>query len=91
VADKPARGWPPAGLIVMTPYYPFSVRLIMEFTIRKLIDDKRYYQLELVNRETNFNKVFNSNLNVGVMNPLVKVSLEVNNRLRRVFHFHPPI
>jgi hypothetical protein len=36
-ADRLAGGWPPAGLIVMTPqqplnYYPFSVRLITQFT-----------------------------------------------------------
>ena len=37
-------------------------------------DEKRFYQLELVNRETNFNKVFNTTPNVGVLNPLsVKV------------------
>uniref|UniRef100_F7G2Y2 Family with sequence similarity 184 member A n=1 Tax=Ornithorhynchus anatinus TaxID=9258 RepID=F7G2Y2_ORNAN len=40
--------------------------------IKKLIDDKKFYQLELVNRETNFNKVFNTSPNVGVINPLVK-------------------
>lgn len=37
-------------------------------------DDKKFYQLELVNRETNFNKVFNASPNVGVINPLIKVS-----------------
>ncbi|PNI87446.1 FAM184A isoform 12, partial [Pan troglodytes] len=31
-----------------------------------------FYQLELVNRETNFNKVFNSSPTVGVINPLAK-------------------
>lgn len=40
-------------------------------------DEKRYYQLELVNRETNFNKVFNNNTNVGVINPLAKVGISV--------------
>ncbi|CAM5101083.1 unnamed protein product [Eretmochelys imbricata] len=40
--------------------------------IKKLIDDKKFYQLELVNRETNFNKVFNASPNVGIINPLVK-------------------
>lgn len=39
-----------------------------------LQDDKKFYQLELVNRETGFNKVFNSSANVGVINPLIKVS-----------------
>uniref|UniRef100_A0A8C6KFT9 Family with sequence similarity 184 member A n=1 Tax=Nothobranchius furzeri TaxID=105023 RepID=A0A8C6KFT9_NOTFU len=37
-----------------------------------LQDDKKFYQLELVNRETNFNKVFNASPNVGVINPLIK-------------------
>ncbi|XP_005043574.1 PREDICTED: protein FAM184A isoform X3 [Ficedula albicollis] len=40
--------------------------------IKKLIDDKKFYQLELVNRETNYNKMFNASPNVGVINPLVK-------------------
>lgn len=45
-----------------------------ELAMKKLLDDKKYYQMELVNRETNFNKVFNSTPNVGVLNPMVKVS-----------------
>ncbi|XP_032877073.1 protein FAM184A isoform X5 [Amblyraja radiata] len=40
--------------------------------MKKLMDDKKYYQLELVNRETNFNKVFNASPTVGVINPLAK-------------------
>ncbi|KAI2652203.1 Protein FAM184A [Labeo rohita] len=43
-----------------------------ESLVKKLVDDKKFYQLELVNRETNFNKIFNANPNVGVINPLVK-------------------
>lgn len=43
-----------------------------EQRMKQLIDEKRYYQMELVNRETNFNKVFNTTPNVGVMNPLQK-------------------
>uniref|UniRef100_A0A286Y3I4 Family with sequence similarity 184 member A n=1 Tax=Cavia porcellus TaxID=10141 RepID=A0A286Y3I4_CAVPO len=43
--------------------------------IKKLIEDNKFYQLELVNRETNFNKVFNSSPTVGVINPLTKVSV----------------
>uniref|UniRef100_A0A3B3BJV6 Family with sequence similarity 184 member A n=1 Tax=Oryzias melastigma TaxID=30732 RepID=A0A3B3BJV6_ORYME len=45
-----------------------------EALVKKLVDDKKFYQLELVNRETSFNKVFNSSANVGVINPLIKVS-----------------
>ncbi|KAI1895712.1 hypothetical protein AGOR_G00109070 [Albula goreensis] len=43
-----------------------------ESLVKKLVDDKKFYQLELVNRETNFTKVFNPSPNVGVINPLVK-------------------
>ncbi|XP_047211036.1 protein FAM184A-like isoform X3 [Girardinichthys multiradiatus] len=43
-----------------------------EVLVKKLVDDKKFYQLELVNRETGFNKVFNSSANVGVINPLIK-------------------
>uniref|UniRef100_A0A8C0W1W0 Protein FAM184A-like protein n=1 Tax=Castor canadensis TaxID=51338 RepID=A0A8C0W1W0_CASCN len=43
--------------------------------IKKLIEDNKFYQLELVNRETNFNKVFNTSPAVGVINPLAKVSV----------------
>uniref|UniRef100_A0A667X4Y4 Family with sequence similarity 184 member Aa n=1 Tax=Myripristis murdjan TaxID=586833 RepID=A0A667X4Y4_9TELE len=45
-----------------------------EALVKKLVDDKKFYQLELVNREPGFNKVFNSSANVGVINPLIKVS-----------------
>lgn len=45
-----------------------------ESLVKKLVDDKKFYQLELVNRETNFNKVFNTSPNVGVINPLIKPS-----------------
>ncbi|XP_066104393.1 protein FAM184A isoform X1 [Saccopteryx bilineata] len=43
-----------------------------DHVIKKLIEDNKFYQLELVNRETNFNKVFNSSPTVGVINPLIK-------------------
>ncbi|XP_010785432.1 protein FAM184A-like isoform X1 [Notothenia coriiceps] len=51
-----------------------------EGLVKKLVsyglsqDDKKFYQLELVSRETGFNKVFNSSANVGVINPLIKPS-----------------
>ncbi|XP_013882449.1 T-cell surface antigen CD2, partial [Austrofundulus limnaeus] len=46
-----------------------------EALVKKLVDDKKFYQLELVNRETGFNKVFNSSANVGVINPLIKLKV----------------
>ncbi|XP_062863854.1 protein FAM184A [Trichomycterus rosablanca] len=45
-----------------------------EALVKKLVDDKKFYQLELVNRDTSFNKVFNASPNVGVINPLIKPS-----------------
>lgn len=39
-------------------------------TLKKLEEEKKYFQMELVNRETNFNKVFNNAPNIGVINPL---------------------
>ncbi|KAJ0062557.1 hypothetical protein NL108_016854, partial [Boleophthalmus pectinirostris] len=45
-----------------------------EALVKKLVDDKKFYQLELVNRETGFGKVFNASANVGVINPLIKVN-----------------
>lgn len=39
--------------------------------LRKLADEKRYFQMELVNRENNFNKMFNVMPNVGTINPLL--------------------
>lgn len=47
---------------------PFGLTVLPLFQ-----DDKKFYQLELVNREPGFNKVFNTNPNVGVINPLIKV------------------
>uniref|UniRef100_A0A3P8ZKT3 Protein FAM184A/B N-terminal domain-containing protein n=1 Tax=Esox lucius TaxID=8010 RepID=A0A3P8ZKT3_ESOLU len=44
-----------------------------EALVKKLVDDKKFYQLELVNRESSFNKVFNTSPNVGVINPLIKI------------------
>ncbi|XP_030644009.1 protein FAM184A [Chanos chanos] len=43
-----------------------------ESLVKKLVDDKKFYQLELVNRDSGFNKVFNTSPNVGVINPLIK-------------------
>jgi chromosome segregation ATPase len=41
-----------------------------ELAMNQLVEEKRYFQMELVNRETNFNKVFNSDPKVGILNPL---------------------
>lgn len=38
--------------------------------INKLDEQMKFFKLELINRENNYNKVFNANPNVGIMNPL---------------------
>uniref|UniRef100_UPI00358EBE4C protein FAM184A-like isoform X2 n=1 Tax=Myxine glutinosa TaxID=7769 RepID=UPI00358EBE4C len=40
--------------------------------IRSLMEDRKYYELELANREVNYNKIFNANPKVGIVNPLQK-------------------
>ena len=40
--------------------------------MKRMDQEKQYFQRELVNRETNFNKVFNSDPKVGVLNPFEK-------------------
>lgn len=42
--------------------------------IHRLLNDKKFYELELQNRETNFNKIFNSSPHVGYINPLASSS-----------------
>ena len=43
-----------------------------EMLMKRMDQEKQYFQRELVNRETNFNKVFNSDPKVGVLNPFEK-------------------
>ena len=38
--------------------------------LKKAAEDMKFYKLELINREDNFNKMFGTNPNVGVINPL---------------------
>jgi hypothetical protein len=38
--------------------------------LKKAAEDMKFYKLELVNREENFNKIFGANPQVGVINPL---------------------
>jgi len=52
-----------------------------ELICQKLNDEKKYYKLELVNREENFNKVFSNSPKVGFMNP-VELSRKKSSRKR---------
>ena len=45
-----------------------------EMLCQQLNDEKKYYKLELVNREENFNKIFNNSPNVGFMNTTVGIT-----------------
>ncbi|MEE4247688.1 MAG: hypothetical protein V2I33_19975 [Kangiellaceae bacterium] len=42
--------------------------------LKKAYEDMKFYKLELINREDNYNKVFGANPNVGVLNPLAHKS-----------------
>ena len=53
---------------------------------KNLKDEKRYFQMELLNRENNFNKIFNNAPNIGVINPLnanTKVNLILKLRKKK--------
>jgi len=39
----------------------------------------KFFKLELINRENNYNKMFNANPNVGIMNPFDGQSQKNNN------------
>ncbi len=41
-----------------------------EDELKKAWHQLKFFKLELINRENNFNKLFNANPNVGVLNPL---------------------
>ncbi len=38
--------------------------------MKKAAEDMKFYKLELINREESYNKMFGTNPNVGVLNPL---------------------
>lgn len=42
--------------------------------LKKAAEDMKFYKLELVNREESYNKMFGTNPNIGVLNPLGKQS-----------------
>ena len=41
-----------------------------EDEIRRLNESMKFFKLELINREQNYNKIFNANPHIGVLNPL---------------------
>lgn len=43
---------------------------VKEEALKKAYEDMKFYKLELINREENYNKVFGATPNVGVLNPL---------------------
>ncbi|GAB1603889.1 protein FAM184A-like [Argonauta hians] len=52
-----------------------------ELQMKKVQDEKHFFQMELINRDTNFNKIFGSSLQVGLINPLkVKTRSDPPNR-----------
>ena len=51
-----------------------------ELECERANEEKKHYRLELVNREENFNKVFNASPNVGFINP-IEVSKVNSNKI----------
>ena len=51
--------------------------VIKEEELRKAVENLKFFKLELLNREDNYNKMFNANPNVGVLNPLEKVQIKL--------------
>lgn len=43
---------------------------IRDEEINKMNDKMKFFKLELINREQNYNKIFNANPHIGVLNPL---------------------
>ena len=44
--------------------------MVREDEIKKLHEHMKFFKLELINREQNYNKIFNANPHIGVLNPL---------------------
>ena len=44
--------------------------MLKEEELKKANENLKWFKLEIVNREGNYNKLFNANPNVGVLNPL---------------------
>lgn len=50
-----------------------------DLQLKKAAEDMKFYKLELLNREENYNKIFGSKPVVGVLNPLdYKVQININ-------------
>ena len=55
--------------------------------LKKAAEDMKFYKLELINREDNYNKMFGSKPVIGVYNPLKeKVSVNINYRKKKQIH-----
>ncbi len=40
-----------------------------EEELKRAIEELRFFKLELINRENNYNKMFNANPNIGILDP----------------------
>ena len=45
---------------------------VKDEALKKAYEDMKFYKLELINREENYNKVFGASPNVGILNPINK-------------------
>jgi len=53
--------------------------MIKEEELKKANENLKWFKLEIVNREGNYNKLFNANPNVGVLNPLDQTKVYLTN------------
>ena len=49
---------------------PHFCSTLIDFAFVFVKNEKKYFQMELLNRENNFNKMFNASPNIGIINPL---------------------
>lgn len=57
--------------------------MMKDNAIRKAAEDMKFYKLELINREENYNKVFGVKPVIGIFNPLEKKVSSYEGKRRR--------
>eukprot|EP01016_Furgasonia_blochmanni_P046294 TRINITY_DN6645_c0_g1_i3.p1 TRINITY_DN6645_c0_g1~~TRINITY_DN6645_c0_g1_i3.p1 ORF type:complete len:184 (-),score=50.60 TRINITY_DN6645_c0_g1_i3:367-918(-) len=62
--------------------------VVKDEELKRAVENLKFFKLELINREENYNKMFNANPNVGVLNPLQAKLVRINLENR---DHHPPI
>ena len=61
--------WQNENVALLNEKHNLSYNLFLSICILEQ-DEKKFFELELVNRESNYNKVFNTAPKIGVINPM---------------------